>query len=243
MKRPLAISLVGLVVFVAIVIARLPAQWLIPKNAPFSCATLEGTLWAGTCGGLSAAGQSLGELSWELRPLALLRARLGAQVTLIHPAGRVSAEAEVGAGGLVQARDLHADFALDPRLMPGLPGQLHGLAHADLELLALKGGALTALKGTLEARNLEERSGDVTPLGSFAVRFPGGGGEPLGQVHDLGGPLSLEGTLRLPRAGGYELEALVAARPGAPPALENNLRILGTPDEAGRRQLTVSGEF
>jgi hypothetical protein len=35
----------------------------------------------------------------------------------------------------------------------------------------------------------------------------------------------------------------VAPRAGAPPALENNLRILGTPDESGRRPLTVSGEF
>jgi general secretion pathway protein N len=241
-RRPLLISLIGLTVFIAIVLARLPVQWLIPKNAPFSCATLEGTLWSGTCGGLNAVGQPLGELSWELHPLALLRARLGAQLTLVHPAGRASAEAEFGPGGLVQARNLRADFTLDPRLMPALPGQLHGSAHADLELLALKDGALRELKGTLEARNLEERSGDLTPLGSFAVRFPGGPGEPVGQVHDLGGPLSLEGTLRLPR-GGYELEALVAARPEAPPALQNNLRILGTPDERGRRQLTVSGEF
>jgi hypothetical protein len=242
-KRPLAITLVGLVVFVVIVLARLPAQWLIPKGAPFRCASLEGSLWSGTCSGLIAAGQPLGELSWELRPLALLRARLGAQVTLVHPAGRASAEAELGVGGLVQARNVHADFTLDPHLMPALPAQLHGRAHADLELLSLKDGALRDLKGTLEAHNLEERSGAVTPLGSFAVRFPGGGAEPVGQVHDLGGPLSLEGTLRLTRTGGYELEALVAARADAAPALQNNLRILGTPDESGRRPLTVSGEF
>jgi hypothetical protein len=83
----------------------------------------------------------------------------------------------------------------------------------------------------------------VTPLGSYAVSFPGGDGEPVGQIKDLGGPLSLQGTLRFPRQGGYDLEGFVATRPEAAPELINNLRFLGSPDASGRRQFTMTGTF
>ena len=102
---------------------------------------------------------------------------------------------------------------------------------------------LAQLKGTIEVHDLEDRAGNVTPLGSYAVSFPGGDGEPVGQIRDLGGPLSLQGTLRLPRQGGYELQGTVATRPEASPELINNLRFLGSPDAAGRRQFSLTGTF
>ncbi|HUL18060.1 MAG TPA: type II secretion system protein N [Steroidobacteraceae bacterium] len=245
MKRAVWIFVLGFVAFAVVLIARLPADWIVPHGprAPFACAALEGSLWSGTCSGLSVQGRPVGELSWELRPLTLLRGRLGAHVTLSAPAAQAAADAEVGLGGTLSARNLRADLTLDPALLPGVPPQLHGQAHLDLPLLLLKGGALRQLKGTVEAHDLEERSGNVTRLGSYAVSFPGGDGEPVGQIKDLGGPLSLQGTLRFPREGGYDLQGSVATRPEASPELISNLRFLGSPDASGRRQFTMSGTF
>jgi len=50
------------------------------------------------------------------------------------------------------------------------------------------------------------------------VTFPGGPGEPTGKLRDLNGPLAVEGTLRLTRQPGFELEGLVAARPAPRPS-------------------------
>ena len=245
MKRTLWISLAGVAAFLAILLARAPAEWLLPSGprAPFHCTSLEGSLWSGGCSGLTVQGASLGDLAWSFAPGELLHARLGAHVTLASSAGRASADAALSAGGLLSARNVEADLTLDPRLLRGLPRELHGSAHAQLALLAFKDGALTDLKGTIEAHNLEDRAGHVTPLGSYAVSFPGGTAEPTGAIHDLGGPLSLKGTLRLTRQGGYELDAKVAPRPQASPELTNNLNMLGSPDAAGERQLTLSGSF
>jgi general secretion pathway protein N len=244
-KRALWISLLGFLAFAAVLLARLPADWIVPSGprAPFACAALEGTLWSGTCSGLMLQGRPFGEFSWELRPLTLLRGRLGAHLTLSAPAVQAAADADVGLGGTVTARNVRADLTLDPKLLPGMPPQLHGQAHLDLSLVRVKGGALTELKGTIEAHDLEDRAGSVTPLGSYAVRFAGGDGEPVGQIRDLGGPLSLQGTLRLPRQGGYDLEGTVATRPEASPELISNLRFLGSPDASGRRQFTMTGTF
>ena len=132
---------------------------------------------------------------------------------------------------------------LDPKLIPGVPPNLHGRAHAELALLTIQRGIITDLKGRIEAHDLEDRSGANTPLGSYVVIFPGGGNEPVGKLHDLDGPLALEGTLRLTRQPGFELEGLIAARRGAPPELVNNIQWLGSPDASGRRPFSLSGTF
>ena len=56
--------------------------------------------------------------------------------------------------------------------------------------------------------------------------------EPTGQIKDLDGPLSVQGTLRLTRQGGFEVQGTVAPKPGAPTKLTDNLRFLGSPDAA-----------
>jgi len=113
----------------------------------------------------------------------------------------------------------------------------------QLALAELQHGIVRQLQGRIEARNLEERSGNNTALGSYAVSFPGGSGDQVGTLRDLEGPLALEGTLRLTPAPGFELEGFIAARNGAPPELVNSLRFLGSPDATGRRPFSLSGTF
>jgi len=75
------------------------------------------------------------------------------------------------------------------------------------------------------------------------VTFPGGSAEPIGKLRDLDGPLAVEGSLRLTRQPGFDLEGLVAPRSGAAPELVNNIRYLGSPDATGRRPFSVAGTF
>jgi hypothetical protein len=243
-KRALWVSLAGLVAFAAILIARLPASWLMPAGprAAFACASIEGTLWSGACNGLRLQQRPIGDVTWELRPLQLLLARLAAHVTFSNVAAHASADLELTRQRLT-ARHLEADLPLDPRLLPGLPADLHGQAHVDLARAEVTRGVVTALEGKVEAHNIEDRAGNVTPLGSYVISFPGGDGEPVGQVHDLGGPLSVQGSVKLTRAGGYDVQCLVAARAEASPELAGNLRYLGSPDASGRRTFTMSGTF
>ena len=243
MKRPLWVALAALLAFTGIVIARLPAEWLLPAQfGAVHCAAIDGSLWRGTCTGVTLSGTPLGDVSWQLHPLPLLLARLSARLTVQGPAN-ASADLEAGLGGGVTARNLRGDLPLDARLIPGLPANLSGRAHLDLALAEIRHGVVTQLQGRIEARDLEDRSGNNTPLGSYELSFPGGSGAPAGKLHDLGGPLALEGTLRLTPQPGFELEGLIAPRNGAAPELVNNIRFLGSPDAAGRRPFSLSGTF
>lgn len=244
MKRAFWIALLAAVAFVVIVLARMPAAWILPTRGPqWSCMSIDGSLWSGACAGLVVSGTSLGDLNWDLHPLRLLLGRLAAHVTLGHGPADGTADLELMLGGRVAARNVVANLPLDPALLPAVPPNLHGRAHVELAQVNLRHGIISQLQGRIEARDLEERSGNNTALGSYAVNFPGGSGEPVGTLRDLNGPLALEGTLRLTPAPGFELEGFIAARQGAPPELVNTLRFLGSPDATGRRPFALSGTF
>jgi len=176
------------------------------------------------------------DVSWELRPWLLLLGKLAAHIAVTRGDGNLEAEVQLGFGQRVTVRHFLADLPLDPALLPGVPADLHGRAHLDLALAQFEHGIITELQGRIEARDLEDRSGGATPLGSYVVTFSGGPGEPTGKLRDLNGPLAVEGTLRLTRQPGFELEGLVAARAGAAPELLNNIRYLGSrmPPAGGR---------
>jgi len=243
-KRPFWIALLAAVAFVVIVLARMPASWVVPARGPrWACASIEGSLWSGTCAGLTVTGTPLGDLSWDFHPLRLAAGRLAAHLTLSRGPAEAAADVELTFGERITARNLVADLPLDPTLVPAVPPTLHGRAHVQLALAELHHGIVRQLQGRIEARNLEERSGNNTALGSYAVSFPGGSGDQVGTLRDLEGPLALEGTLRLTPAPGFELEGFIAARNGAAPELVNSLRFLGSPDATGRRPFSLAGTF
>jgi general secretion pathway protein N len=243
-KRPLWIALLAAVAFVVIVLARMPAAWVVPARGPqWACTSVDGSLWSGACVGLTVSGTPLGDLTWELHPLRLAAGRLAAHVTVSHGPADAAADVELTFGQRLTAHNVVADLPLDPALVPSVPPNLHGRAHVELALAEVQRGVIRQLQGRIEARNLEERSGNNTALGSYSVSFPGGSGDPVGTLRDLEGPLALEGTLRLTPAPGFELEGVIAARQGAPPELVNSLRFLGSPDATGRRPFSLSGTF
>jgi general secretion pathway protein N len=243
-KRGLWIALLATLAFIAIFMARMPAAWIIPTHdAQATCAAIDGTLLSGACGGLVVQKNPVGDVTWELHPASLLVGKLAAHVVVTRGPATLSTDVEAGFGQKLTLRHLLADLPLDPAVIPGVPTTLRGRAHLDLALARLEQGALRELQGRIEAHDLQDRSGLVTPLGSYSVTFPGGPGDTVGKIRDLDGPLAVEGTLRLTSQPGYEIEGLVAARTGAPPELINNLRYLGSPDATGRRPFSVAGTF
>jgi general secretion pathway protein N len=240
MKRALVLALLALLGFLVILLSRLPASWAagaLPKD--ITCGALDGSIWSGGCAGLTVQGQAVGDLLWTLHPAALLTGKLAAHVLLTNSPATASADIEARSSRQLTLTNLVADLPLDPAVLPKLPPGLRGSAHLDLKRLELTNSVITQLEGKIEAHDLEDRTIGTTPFGSYSVTFPPGTGRALkGQLHDLGGPLSVEGTLSLTLNPGtlrYTLEGLVAARPMASAELKQSLQILGSPDARGRR--------
>ena len=244
-RRTLWISLLALAAFLATLIVRLPARWVLPAARPaLRCLSLEGSIWNGDCAGATVSGTPLGDLTWQLRPARLFGGQLAARVWARRARASARAEVALGLGGTLTARHVRIDLPLDPTLLPMLPRQISGTAQVRLSRLALaRNGAVRQIQGRIAVYHLVDSSGQRTPLGSFAVTFPGGPGEPVGHLRDLGGPLAVEGTLRLTGRAGYDLRVRVAARAQAAPSLVNALRYLGTPDAEGWRPFALAGPY
>jgi general secretion pathway protein N len=242
-RRTFWIVVLAVVTFAVIVLSRLPARWVLPArgNSAFTCVSIDGSVWSGVCNGIVVQQIALGDLTWDLEPARLLTGALAAHVTLTHGPIRVIGDVALGLGGRVTLRDLTADLPIDHRALPQAPRKLSGTLHLDLALARIEKGAITELQGRLEAHDIVDSHNRPTPLGSYALTFPGP--EPTGQLQDLGGPLAVSGTVRLTPGPGYAVQGLVAARPDAPPELANNLQYLGSADAQGRRPFSMAGTF
>ncbi len=253
MKKTILLIFLGVLVFAGIVIARMPVSWVFPgPSAGVSCTDIDGTVWTGSCTGLTVPAlqqQPLGDLSWEVHAARLLSLKLNADVVLTRPTGAVQGNVEAGLNKSITASRVKADLPLDEQLTASLPPNLHGLRgklHAELNQLRIEGNALKSIEGVVEAHDLTEtEDGTTQRWGSYSLTFPPStGGDPVGQIRDLGGgPLSVEGTLKLTPEPGFDVEGLVAARPTASPDLAEDLKFLGSPDAQGRRPFSLAGTF
>jgi hypothetical protein len=251
MKRTIWLILFGVLVFAGIVVARLPASWVLPgPKSGVTCTETDGTIWSGTCAGLSVQQQPVGDLSWEVHAARLLAGKLNADLVVTRPVGAAQGNLEVGLDKNFSARDVKIDLPLDQELVAALPPNLRGLRgklHAELAHVRVVGQAVKAIEGVVEAHDLTDGEGSNTQRwGSYSLTFPpSANGDPMAQLRDLGdgGPLAVEGTLRLTPEPGFDLEGLVRARPTASPELAKDLQFLGSPDAQGRRPFSLAGTF
>ena len=250
MKRTVWLIFFGVLVFAGIVVTRLPASWVLPgPQSGVICADADGTIWNGTCTGLTVEQQPIGDLSWEVHAMRLLAGKINVDVVVTRPTGTARGNVESGFDKKITARDIQADLPLDPELTSGLPPDFQGLRgklHAQIAYLRVDGQAIKAIEGVIEAHDLTNGQGAATePWGSYSLTFPPSTtGAPLGQIKDLGGgPLAVEGTLRLTPEPGFDLEGLVTARPTAPAALAQEIQYLGSPDAQGRRPFALAATF
>jgi general secretion pathway protein N len=232
-----SLALLAVAGFCLGLLLQLPLRWvtaLLPRGV--HCSEAQGTLWQGHCGGLRWQGGALGDLDFRLHPLSLLTLRLAADVHLKSPTADIRGRLALG-WGVVQARALEATLPLSNVLVAALPAGVRGQMQTDLERLDLRSGHIHALVGRVDLLHLMD---DTDPIGDYRITFPPGSGDPIGELHDLGGPLDVQASLHLAPSG-FVLEGRVAARASAPAALARQIRYLGSPDAAGRRPFSVAG--
>ena len=246
MKRTILLIACVVLVFAGFVIARLPASWVMPDpKSGMACSEVDGSVWNGTCTGLTVQQQPVGDLSWEVHAMRLLSGKINADVVVTRPTGSIRGNVESGFDKKIVARDLLVDLPVDQELASAFPPNLRSLRgkiHAQLAYLRVDGQIIRAIEGIVEVHDLSD--GDQK-WGSYSVTFPPPtSGVPVGQLKDLGsGPLAVEGSLKLTPAPGFDLQGLVAARPSASADLVQNLRFLGSPDAQGRREFSLESSF
>jgi hypothetical protein len=250
MKRGrLALLLVaGVLVFGGVLLAYLPASWVVmrvPAELQFHCADVGGSLFEGECLGVTLRGMRMGDATWDLGRLDLLRGRLVGNVDL-RGALNARADLDVNFMGSGELRDVKANFPLDPQVIPQSPADQRGNIVADLKRVVLDQRAPRAIEGSIELVNLRQVGARPLELGSYRAEFDGktqADGNAVGQLRDLGGPFEMVGTITLTPPNGYLVQGTIAGRSAQAESLVREITIGAPPDTSGRTPFSFEGTY
>jgi hypothetical protein len=245
-RARLRFILLGLAAFVTALLVVFPAAWVKQLLPPqLTCGSIAGSIWRGQCHALAftAPGQPalrLDSLDWRLHPLALLRARVQAEISATGNDLAAHGVLTANSGGYIEIAGLSGSISLDHSRLAALPAGWSARAEASNVSLSLSGGRITALGGVLLARQLRDARG--TGFGDFRLEFPRQEAAPFrGNLVDNGGPMQLRSQLVLNADQSWQLGGTVVLRPGSPQGLAAALDQLAPADLNGERNFRLEG--
>ncbi len=246
-RRGLMFGLLGLALYLVFLVAMAPAAWVswAVVRASHGVVNIDrpaGTLWQGH-GHLvihlaSSAPQSLGLVSWEIRPLWIFAGQLRARTGLQGPGTDVRADLGVGYRRYFLA-DVAATFPAQILGSLYSPAALLGPAgafHIAARRLDLAGSNLTG-NATVEWRQAASSLSSVRPLGDYRLYLQGHGRNVALRVQTLDGSLGINGSGTWEPASG-QIRFGGTAKPAAnQAALEPVLRMFGPDRGNGMRMI------
>lgn len=246
MRRLLLIAIA--LTAVLVVLAFLPAGLLtaqIESRVPsIRFDGVSGSIWNGRVVSLRVSGRDIGALRWRVRPMALLGARLQADVEVFGTAGTavrtVSGAVWLALPDRVGADAVHAELSasvLAP-LFVGTGLMPDGVLTVQLDSLSFDGAVLHAISGSALWRQAVLFGAARAALGDVEASFALVEGQVVGGVRDRGGPIAIDGDFQAGLSG-YRFEARLAAEDADARAA---LARIGQP-EGGTRRLVVAGRW
>lgn len=250
------IALIALIAILAVIVVVLPASLAAKFLPPFVRAEdFSGTLWHGSAGRISVGGRDAGALEWRLRPLALVKLRLDADLHWVKGGFVVDGTADVGRGD-IHASDLRGGGPIADLSTLGVASGWRGIAQLHIREIAVDLAATApALRSAVGEIDVSEVSSPQvaggSDLGSYSLTFDdavlAANGDVRAVLVDKGGPLSLDASLTLtPMTRTGMLSGTVKERDDAPPALRkdlDNVAQLRARDAQGRIPIDLEFTF
>ena len=237
-----------ILVIAAVVLVTCPAQFayrlVADRLGAVKLGGISGSLWQGHAGSVQVFGVELGILDWQLQAAPLLHGVAAAHLRLsggdIAAAGDVSSQLSGVvdiANATVSAPARLAAPALD---IPAL--QLLGELDISISQARLRQAWPESASGTAHWRNAAVAGAAQAQLGDLEATFASAtDGTISGVVHDLGGPLQLNGRFSV-NGGSYDAEAKLSPRDGNAQVGEA-LRYIGEPQADGSSLLKIHGQL
>ncbi len=221
--------------------ARVAYQWFAPEAAEFS--GIEGTLWHGGARQANVSGLYLQDLAWRIKPQSLLLGRLNYAIEAKPASGFIEGDVGVGIGGKVVLRDINAALPLAAIASVVRAPGLGGNASVSFERLELDEGVPVAADGRLTVSDLVAPRVYRGSIGGYVAEFFTQNNGVAASVEDTDGVLDIAGSLQLGSDRTYQFIAKVAPKADTPASIERQLRVLGSADDRGQRELRLEGQL
>lgn len=243
MRRALAFAVLGIVAYLAFLLAAMPASYVATRVQLPPGVVLHdpaGTLWQGSARAtLTGAGMpvTLDRIAWRFAPAALLGGEMAFDLTAQGPG--VSAQARVGHGPngfSASGAQAQADAALVEALVPlARTWRPQGTVTLDAPRLAWREGGEVKGEARAEWKAAQVAMPAPRRLGSYRLELRGDGGPAKLTLSTLEGDVQLagRGELAPPR---FELRGEARAQGSDAAALAPLLDLLGPRRADGARE-------
>ncbi len=209
-----------------------------------------GTIWSGNAASVQVAGLNLGSVKWDMKILPLLLGEINSYVNFKNVAdstGNISGSGTVSfsLGGKLALDDFSAAFSVDSLapLMYGMPARFSGDIRLHIDKMSLVQGQRINIKSRIVVSNAALVSPQKIAYGDILIQAsPKAEGSHL-VLTDQGGPLILDGSIKIKGNGVYNLNLGMGARDSASADLANGLRFLGQRDATGKYRYKMNGKL
>lgn len=240
-KYVVAGFLVLLVVLTVTFPARVAYRWLAPPDLQLS--GISGSIWNGTAAEGLAGGAYLRDISWRMKPAALLTGKLAFETSASPASGSMNTDVAVGLDGDLSLTNLSGSVPLDLVHNAFQQAGISGDLALQFEELVLANGVPVAANGSVTVANFFARDLSAGAIGDYRAEFTTADNRITAIVEDVSGVLDVSGVITINADRSYSFVGEVAALPGAPPSIEQQLRYLGTADERGQRPFRFEGQM
>ncbi|MEE9142549.1 MAG: type II secretion system protein N [Gammaproteobacteria bacterium] len=240
-KWPLLLT-VGVVLYLAFLLARLPAAviagWLPDTVTLYGTS---GTLWNGKAQAAMVGNIVVHGLSWDFVMTQLLRLRLAVEFDARLQSGFLRGRVGTRTGSVVWVDDVEGTLRL-ASLNPPIPG-VDARLGITLENGTFRDGWPEALSGRIDLRGLTGRLQGEIELGDYAVVFTEAEDDPLaGTVRSSDAPLDVSGDIELFRDRRYTLNLSLRTNSETPKTISQGLPFIGAePQPDGSYSWTYQG--
>lgn len=242
MKR---IVFAGVLVFLIVLLATFPARvavnWFAPPDIVLT--GVEGSIWNGSAAEGLAAGAYLRNLTWNAQPKSLLSGKLGYKISAEPAAGKIDANISIGLNNALVLTDLTGTLPLDLVHQAFQQEGIRGDLSLNFARMVIENGLPVDVIGYVTVANFFEPGLSANKIGDFRADFQSENGNITGSIDDVSGILDVGGVITLSPNRSYSIIGSVAARPNAPPSVNQRLQFLGTPDERGFRPFRFEGSL
>lgn len=212
--------------------------------------SIGGTIWSGNAVSSQIAGINLGQLKWELKVLPLL---LGKVKVYIIFNNRNTTTSKVSGSGNISISlsnelfidDFSASVTADAiaPLMYGLPARFSGDINMHIDELSIVKGKRFNFKSRIVVTKAGLVSPQIIDYGDILIQSsPKLEGSQI-TLTDQGGPLILDGSVKINGNGIYNVNLGMGARNSASEDLRNGLLFLGQRDSTGKYHYKTNGKL
>ena len=257
-RKYIRYTIFGFVCYAIFLVTTFPASILVsfvkasPQlNRQIQITAVDGTLWNGSAANVRVSGVNLGQLKWDMKILPMLLGKIKLHINFNDKAVSSlttsgSGYVSVSLGGRLTIEDFRATVSADTLapLMYGMPARFGG----DVNLLIQEMTVIQGKRINMKSRVVVSKARLVSPqkitYGDILIQVtPKDNGSQF-VLSDQGGPLILDGVIKVKGNGIYTVNLGLGARSTASADLENGLRFIGgRRDSNGKYRYKSNGKL